>query len=290
MIRALENRGFTFERSADAFVNGSNPQYRSSPALAAQNSPPITPPPSTLSELQTRTFASLRKHNIHAQVDRSLRIVHCAAHYRQATKASSSSILRPSLITTLIRDKPRFLSLTIAANDPAASILLEKRLLPRFSFDPTASFSGRSTPDVLGGEENLLLGSKEDILIPIVLDLRDLPLEATGIVCGVAGRLAAVTQSRDSSDRDESGDDDDDGGGGGLALPKFPPRRKRSQQQPHYRIAADPDAAYDAVEISFLSTARAGTVIVGERELARAMASLEAESREPSMQGEDDMA
>ena len=225
MIRTLENRGFTFERSADAFVNGSNPQYRSSPALAAQHSPPITPPPSTLSELQTRTFASLRKHNIHAQVDKSLRIVHCAAHYKGATEVSSSSILRPSLITTLILDKPRFLSLTIAANDPAASILLEKRLLPRFSLDPTASLSGCSTPDVLNSENNLLLGSKEDILIPIMLDLRELPLEATGIVCGVAGRLAAVTQSRERSSRDESDDDDGDGSGGFSASPKFPLQR-----------------------------------------------------------------
>jgi len=61
-----------------------------------------------------------------------------------------------------------------------------------------------------------------------VLDLRDLPLEATGIVCGVAARLVGRTR---------------------LGL-------------------------LDAVEMSYLSTARAGTVMVAEGELARAMAAL----------------
>ncbi|PGH11924.1 hypothetical protein AJ79_04616 [Helicocarpus griseus UAMH5409] len=305
VTQALETRGFTFEVSSDAFVtNNPNPQYRSSPpTLNAQRSPPSTPPPSTLSELQTRTFASLRKHNIHARVDPSLRIVQCAAQYSTAvtpsTPSPSASLLRPSLVTTLILDNPRFLSLTLTATDPAASILLEKRLLPRFSLDHYPS-----TSDDSSNNNNLLLGSKDDVLIPIMLDLRDLPLEATGIVCGVASRLAAATQSREATNSSESengGDDDDDyevsSSSVELSLngaviskshkkkKKPPSLRKQMQEQRQLYgggLPADPGAgAYtDTVDISFLSTARAGTVIVGERELERAMASLEVESGE----------
>ncbi|KAL2375109.1 hypothetical protein BDBG_01414 [Blastomyces gilchristii SLH14081] len=308
VTHTIKNRGFNFEVPSDAFVNSSsNPQYRSSPpSLDAQRSPPLTPPPSTLPELQTRTFASLRKHNIHARVDKSLRIVQCAAQYSSSSRPCSPSILRPSLVTTLILDKPRFLSLTLTATDPAASILLEKRLLPRFSLDPISCVP----PNKHGGysrgdsDNNLLLGSQEDVLIPIMLDLHELPLEATGIVCGVASRLAAATQSREpthaigESDNDHDDNDDDDARSvelstNGSTIAKFgydksstssqKPRQKSEQSQGAHeklhRVPSDPDSLYpDAVDISFLSTVRAGTVIVGERELERAMASLDAES------------
>ena len=120
----------------------------------------------------------------------------------------------------------RFLSLTLTDNEPI-SVLLEHALLGHL---------GRS-----------LLGSRgdEDVLVPITLDLRDLPLEATGIVCGVAGRLAQRTASPMSED------DDSPGGGDATA------------------------GAEQVAEISFLSTARAGTVIVKESELERAVRALE---------------
>ena len=44
-----------------------------------------------------------------------------------------------------------------------------------------------------------------------------------------------------------------------------------------YHLKPDLDASAEAVEISFLSTARAGTIIVGEDELQRAIDALEAE-------------
>lgn len=81
------------------------------------------------------------------------------------------------------------------------------------------------------GSDDVLLGSREDVLIPIVLDLRGLPVDSTGIVCGVAGRLVGGT----------SGGYFDKG---------------------------------EAVEMSYLSTARAGTVIVAEEDLGRAVAAL----------------
>lgn len=282
VIRALEKRGFQFETSTDAFVNGNHIHSNSngfglgSPrSPTSQNSPPPTPPPSTLEELQTRTFCSLRKHHIVPSVDKSLRLVQCAAHHRYSSNSSSTSILRPALTTALLVDNPRFLSLTLTATDPAASLLLEKRLLPRFSDDPSSLVD----PE---GETSVLLGSKEDVLVPITLDLRDLPLEATGIVCGVAGRLAAATHAQKAH---------------AINFPSYPEDMAQSfvssnsfyERQSSssdlmtssHHLEPDLDTSLDAVEISFLSTARAGTVIVGEPELDRAVDALEGEIREP---------
>lgn len=50
---------------------------------------------------------------------------------------------------------------------------------------------------------------------------------------------------------------------------------------PTHRLQPDFDNYAEAVEISFLSTARAGTIIVGEHDLNRAVDALEAESHEP---------
>ena len=81
------------------------------------------------------------------------------------------------------------------------------------------------------GSDNVLLGNKDAVLIPITLDLQPLPFEATGIVCGVAGKLAGGSET------------------GPLLWP---------------------------IEMSYLSTARAGTVMVDEKDIERAMAALEA--------------
>lgn len=119
----------------------------------------------------------------------------------------------------------RFLSLTLTNSEPI-SVLLEHRLLSR-----------------LGGS---LLGAKseEDALTPITLDLRDLPMESTGIVCGVAGRLAQAGSEVDELD--------------------WSPQSARTDGNER-----------EIVDISFLSTARAGTVIVKASQLELAVEALE---------------
>lgn len=213
------------------------------------------------------------------------------------------SILRDALTTVLLVDSPRFLSLTQASLDPAASLLLEKRLLPRFTEQ------SNSHKDYEDGTE-LLLGSKEEYLIPIMLDLRDLPLEASGIVCGVAGRLAdaagAIPSNNDVESRLGSS------GGSSSAVGSVPalfdsfgarlnlgnnhnselksPKANHSLAPTHH-LKPDVDLSADLFEISFLSTARAGTIIVGEDELRRAIDALEAERiQDPSASdlGEDE--
>ncbi|KAI9041755.1 ACT domain-containing protein [Aspergillus affinis] len=295
VIKALEKRGFQFEMSTEAFTISNNQAQSnslfsptSSRSSSSLGSPPATPPPSSLDELQTRTFSSLRRNHIVPSVDKSLRLVQCAAHHPYSSEASSISILREALTVVLVVDKPRFLSLTLTAADPAASLLLEKRLLPRFSRDPTSN--GDSDE-----ETSLLLGSKEEILVPIMLDLRSLPLEATGIVCGVAGRLADATRRDDFTDSSTilsqsfNGSSSIDSsfkhflsssvGSGGPVKSLSPSFGRRSlhgsTNPPTHRLQPDLDSAVDAVEISFLSTARAGTIIVGEHELNRAVDALE---------------
>lgn len=182
-------------------------------------------------------------HNIQPKVDKSLRLILCAgskdpdpelAHQLQgdllqvlmATTPASppQATARPEYpaIDQTLDFSTKFLSLTLTANE-AISVLLEHSLASR-----------------LGSS---LLGAKqeEDILIPITLDLRDLSMEATGIVCGVAGRLAKETTGDDASP--------------GTHTP-------------------------NPVDLSFLSTARAGTVIVKASELDRAVAALESADEE----------
>ena len=133
----------------------------------------------------------------------------CAGRKDTSGGIANDDIALQHGLVKCLANQARFLSLTLTDTEPA-SLLLEKRLVPEFGCD------------------DVLLGGKEDILIPITLDLRGLPLEATGIVCGVASKLL-----------------------GGTAV-----------------------QAFHAVEMSYLSTARAGTVMVEERELSRAMEAL----------------
>lgn len=298
VMSALEARGFQFDNASAAFINSPL-----SPTIERRLSdliPPNTPPPSTLSELQTRTFDSLRNSQVSPYVDKTLRLVQCAAHHQYHSEDSSMSILRDALTTVLLVDEPRFLSLTLAALDPAASLLLEKRLLPRFAL---RSSSHGNYEDGSG----LLLGSKEDYLIPITLDLRDLPLEASGIVCGVAGRLAEAAHSpRASTSTAISSAIGSNASSVIGSVPRLfdtfgtrlaalsvsekesPPLSSASSHKLHplpvstHHLQPDLDPAADAVEISFLSTARAGTIIVGEDELKRAIDALEAE-KEPKL-------
>ncbi|OQD88241.1 hypothetical protein PENANT_c004G11718 [Penicillium antarcticum] len=297
VMSALEARGFQFDNASAAFIN--SPLSPTAERRLSDLIPPNTPPPSTVSELQIRTFDSLRKRQISPSVDKTLRLVQCAAHHQYHSEDSSMSILRDALTTVLLVDEPRFLSLTLAALDPAASLLLEKRLLPRFALRA----SSHGTYEDGSG---LLLGSKEDCLIPITLDLRDLPLEASGIVCGVAGRLAEAAHSPRASLSTAISSIGSNASSVIGSVPrlfdtfgtrlaslsmsgkKSPPHCAAPSHNLHplamstHDLQPDLDSAADAVEISFLSTARAGTIIVGEDELKRAIDALEAE-KEPKL-------
>lgn len=218
-MQALEERGFQFEKDTSSYVN-SFQHGRKHSAASLEVQPPSTPPPTTISELQTRTFATLKRRSIVPTVDSSIRLVQCAgrrdsangmnqARNRNSMTTAADDALHLGLVKCLITQPyPKFLSLTLTDTESAA-LLFDHTLLPHFAQDT-------------------LLGSRDEFLTPITLDLRDLPMESTGIVCGVAGRLVGETTGQ----------------------------------------------LEDPVEMSYLSTARAGTVMVAEQELDRALDAL----------------
>ena len=213
MVSALEDRGFHFEKGTEAYVNPSGQHHRHKSSTSSTDvSTPLTPPPATVSELQSRTFALLKRRQISPQVKPDIRLVNCAGRRDDPNSFSADELGLQIGLTKCLIHQPRFLSLTLTQQE-AASLLLEKQLLSNF------------------GSQNILLGSKEDYLIPIMLDLNPLPLESSGIVCGVAGKLVGGTEG---------------------------------------------ERLMNAIEMSYLSTARAGTVMVDEKDLDRAVAALRA--------------
>ncbi|KAJ5241233.1 uncharacterized protein N7469_002824 [Penicillium citrinum] len=279
VVSALESRGFQFQESTAAFINPISPTSPrpDSEKRLSEIIPPGTPPPSTISELQMRTFENLRKRQVTPYVDETLRLVQCAAHHQfeYGSEESSMSILRDALTAVLVVDSPRDSS-------------------SRFE-QPSGLHKHYETGS------SLLLGSKEDYLIPIMLDLRDLPLEASGIVCGVAGRLADAPETKSSPKGAEpsiaSSNDSSAVGsvpalfnsfGARLNLDGNRSSEKKTSKGTHslaptHHLKPDVDPSADMFEISFLSTARAGTIIVGEDELQRAMDALEAEKVQESI-------
>lgn len=136
--------------------------------------------------------------------------------------------------------------------------MLERRLLPQFGLDlqPDAL-----AIDLIGSGDSLLLGSKDDVLIPVTLYLRDVALETTGIVvCGVASRMAASSSSGSMEDREKHQTGETDS--------RFDRRFERSEGPEERRVGthnlhfAQDTCRSDTVEISFLSITRADMVIV----------------------------
>ncbi|MCJ1335912.1 hypothetical protein MMC09_001186 [Bachmanniomyces sp. S44760] len=222
VIRALEDRGFAFVKSAEAYVNAGARHHQRHPSSSSSFEyapPPSTPPPTTISELQARTFSLLNRRNIVPEVQRNIRLIQCAGRRDSLNSPSSAKHLELQIgLMKCLLHPPQFLSLTLVESEDA-SVLLEKDALHVF------------------GSDDVLLGSKENYLVPIILDLEPLPFEATGIVCGVAGKLVGPGG----------------GGGGGTGL--------------HHSFN-------DAVEMNYLSTAKSGAIIVDENDLERAVEAL----------------
>jgi hypothetical protein len=224
VIAALLERGFEFSERDAAYVTPVAASHAR--PIGTNLEPPSTPPPANVAELQARTFAHLKRRNVMPFVESGLHLLQCSGHEtppldeyasRNGNRSAGSSSdghwldridskLYLGLVAALL-SQPRFLSVTMSKDD-APSLLLDKTLLPLF---------GRS-----------IAGDPDGELVPIFLDLSNLPLDSTGIVCGVAGRL--VEQFRDQD----------------LA----------------------------GAELSYLSTARAGAVILSLEGSTRALEAL----------------
>ena len=267
VIRALEARGFIFEPSDGEAGHMTNPcsplsHAFSSPAHAHAHRRNASSCSSIATSLSTTTSISTRAsspspatpphHAIPPLLHPNLVLTTCAA-------ARPSTALHHGLIKSLtLSPPPTFLSLTWTATD-SASLTLDRRLLPLFPTSSSSSSSSSSAfhslpsspapensdADIDADHDNdPLLGRHGPRLVPISFDLRHLPLASTGIVCGVATQLTR---------------------GGDLAFSS--PITTNKDCPP-----SDDDGP--ALEVSYLSTARAGHVMVLEEDLGRAMRAL----------------
>lgn len=176
VIQALEDQGFAFEPQVNGhsgnMTNMSSPLHghnrNTSSTSTFDLQPPGTPPPATVAEWQTKTFATLRRNGIVPRVDSTLELKTCAG-YRSDDQHTQDK-LTLGIVKSLLSG-PRFLSITLTESD-TVSLTLEKGLLDQFA----------------NSGKNILL-QDDRTHMTIVLDLRDLPDGSTGIVCGVAGRL-----------------------------------------------------------------------------------------------------
>lgn len=198
VVEALSTKGFQLS-DQNNFINPSAYSYGNTPA---DTSPPGTPRPSNVTELQDRAFELLQKRNVKPYVADGLELVQCSGReisqlaesfMHRASIGRKSSVtgtekptwidgVDPKLYTRLVStlvSQPRFLSITLAQDDPP-SILLDKTLLPMFG--------------------DSLIGDMDSKLTPIFLDLVSLPFEVTGIVCGVAGRLVNEMQMTETAE------------------------------------------------------------------------------------------
>lgn len=188
VVEALLSRGFECTEGEASYISPSTTMHGRVKSHGSE--PPSTPPPSSVAELQRRTFDLLKKRNVVPYICDGLSLVQCSGRdvsefidlnshrshqSRQTTSnghgASWLDHMDTKLYTSLmaaLAGQPRFLSITLALED-APSLLLDKTLLNVFG--------------------DSLVGDTEGDLVPIFLDLANLPIEASGIVSGVAGKL-----------------------------------------------------------------------------------------------------
>jgi hypothetical protein len=214
LVSAHPSPTATSHRHGFSFTAHSRGPSQDTPPPPPPSSTPSTTPTDTITNLQHRTFTLLKTHHITPYTLPNLTLAQCTGIHPPTSSSSSSSSnpphwtttlnISPPLYTSLIAalvSQPRFLSVTLAGEDPP-SLLLDRALLGLF-----------------GGGALVGPTEAEGALVPVFLDLGELPFEATGIVSGVAGRLVREM-------------------GGGLM-------------------------GAGVGELSFLSTARAGAVVLG---------------------------
>lgn len=196
VINTLEDRGFVFEADSNSeaghMINPASPLLNShhgpcsSTSSTTSSSPTSPTPPSPKTTTISTTTTEQKPPSFHPttsttpllpKINRQILLVTCAGIKETtpttlATNFTQGKLQLGLLKCLTLRPTPRFFSLTLT-NTESASITLEKSLLHLFYHDG----------------EDLLLGKDGPAQVPISFDLRVLPAESTGVVCGVEGRL-----------------------------------------------------------------------------------------------------
>lgn len=275
MITTLQQQGFVFSDEAEAYVSQLSPTFvhgtssPSRPQTASSSgsetyrpyaaSVPSTPLAKDIPELQIRTFTKLLNNKIEPLVDPNLRLINCAAG-REFTGKDLDK-LKNDLLQILLATNggvgKRQKTSTNGLHMQNLSLLpQDEDDAPDFSTS-FLSITLTEEPVSILLEERLLLNTRlgsnllasrdeEDVLLPITLDLRSLGWRATGIVGGVAGRLSQGAMSPVT----------------GLEL-------ESAHNEHDEEVIED-----EPIEISFLSSAKAGSVIVRANQLPQALNAL----------------
>ncbi|KAH6845571.1 ACT domain-containing protein [Chaetomium sp. MPI-CAGE-AT-0009] len=231
VVETLLTRGFVFDDDGNSPTLATATATRHHPSAGRHTrAPPTTQQtqtsdPATITALQQRTFALLQKRHITPRIEPGLTLVQCSGirgavtpshqptsslsrsgarapqqppHLRTTT-STSNPIKRTAWVDTIdtklytstvaaLAACPRFLSITLTPDDPPA-LLVDRALLGLFGDSLVGPLAeGDEDEEEGGGDEG---GADDGALVPLFLDLADLPFEAAGIVSGVAGRLVA---------------------------------------------------------------------------------------------------
>ncbi|KAL2151933.1 hypothetical protein VTH82DRAFT_5117 [Thermothelomyces myriococcoides] len=277
VVRTLLARNFVFSDDDQSRLVTANPSPTSTSYHRRAPSNPEAQA-AIVSDLQQRTFDLLKRRHVRPHVEPGLTLVQCSGIRDAVTPSSHPGRSRrgsggsgggggtggtggigsggggggttggPSWVDTVdtrlytgivaaLAAQPRFLSLTLAQDDPP-SLLVDRALLKIFGSSLVGPV-GEGWREVGEGEEEGSEQEGEEALVPIFLDLADFPFEATGIVSGVAGKLVRELHAAAGSEGKSSA-----GIGVGIGL---------------------------GSELSYLSTARAGAVILGREQAAVAL-------------------
>lgn len=190
VIQALLDQGYEFSAPDQAYFAPTSPSHscRLSGGGYLAQEPPATPPPSSIAELQTRTFAQLKKRKVVPFIEPGLHLMQCSGKrmhdewadrpgsngkradsgYQMSSRFNSIDLKLYTGLIVALANAPKFISVTLTLED-APSLLLDKNQLTIFG--------------------DTITGDAEGDLVPIFLNLASLPEGITGIVCGVASKL-----------------------------------------------------------------------------------------------------
>ncbi|CAN6674429.1 hypothetical protein TRVA0_053S00738 [Trichomonascus vanleenenianus] len=154
VIKALEDRGFSFSNLANSYISLADP--------SDLHRPPTSSRSAYSAGLTERTFDLFKQSGVSPVVDSAVKLLLTGARSHDSDAINLA-------VTKILLQPPKYFSVTISSGSEL-SFLVDKHTAKRFPHDA-------------------LLGSPTDYVIPVSLDLRGLPEDSTGIVSGVAGRL-----------------------------------------------------------------------------------------------------
>ncbi|KAI5970337.1 hypothetical protein CANMA_000690 [Candida margitis] len=153
--RILISKHFVFSESSNSFISTYDMDKQEQPAL---------------SELHKKTFELLAREDIHPQIHEKNKVLLTGARPGEIKYCILKTIKLISLASTL---QPSYFAITRTFSNELSLILPKShKLRSKYGYKSTST-----------------IGSSQDVLVPIAMDLSKLPLNCTGVVAGLANKL-----------------------------------------------------------------------------------------------------